>query len=757
MPRFTGFASRALMIMLLLLCAPALAQTLQWTQLQISGRGGSATAYDSARGITVLFGGSPGHANNETWEWNGTTWNQMVVSGPAARTSHAMTYDSARNVVVLFGGRNDTGSQEIYRDTWEWNGTTWALRSSTGPSMRYGASLAYDTVRGVSVLFGGRLNNTDSNETWEWNGATWTQRIVTGPSARSSHAMAYDSARGVTVLFGGQFNSDPFSDTWEWNGTVWTRRTVPSPAARSDHSMAFDSVRNVTVMFGGWVSGAGGPSDETWEWNGTSWSQRFLTGPLRRTGHAMVFDSSRGVCLLFGGYARTVPGGNSSVQNETWQYNGTAWAQVYSSFPGTGSPAAAYDERRAVTVLFGGTNPVTGRYNDRTFEWNGFSWTQRSISAPLARGQHGMCFDSVRGVTVLFGGYNDHIIFEDTWEYGVELGWSRRATSGPPPHVGPSLAFDKRRGVSVLFSPSSSNGPLGETWEWNGSIWTLNPNTGPSSRGGHAIAYDSGRGVIVLFGGYGTSRLGDTWEFNGSTWIQRSSSGPSPRDGHRMVYDSARGVTVLFGGYDGSAPYGVDGTWEWDGTNWTLLPVTGPIGRYSHAMSYHAALQTTMVMAGVISGGETWGLAPSCISPFITLHPVANSVCVGDSISLSAAAIGTGPFMFQWRKDGIAIDPVLNPSAATPSFTISNFLAADSGLYDASISNACDVAITRAVFLLICPANFNCDNAVDFFDYLDFVSAFAALNSEADFNRDGVVDQADYLDFVQAFASNCVN
>src|SRR5262249_48363506 len=72
------------------------------------------------------------------------------------------------------------------------------------------------------------------------------------PSARYSHAMAYDSARGVTVLFGGYAGGPIFGDTWEWNGMTWTQiSSAVSPAARLYHAMAYDSARRVTVLFGG--------------------------------------------------------------------------------------------------------------------------------------------------------------------------------------------------------------------------------------------------------------------------------------------------------------------------------------------------------------------------------------------------------------------------------------------------------------------------------------------------------------------------
>jgi hypothetical protein len=55
----------------------------------------------------------------------------------------------------------------------------------------------------------------------------------------------------------------------------------------------------------------------------------------------------------------------------------------------------------------------------------------------------------------------------------------------------------------------------------------------------------------------------------------------------------------------------------------------------------------------------------------------------------------------------------------------------------------------------LCGADFNQDGATDLFDYLDFVQAFAAMDTTADFNRDGVIDFFDYLDFVDAFSAGC--
>ncbi len=58
-----------------------------------------------------------------------------------------------------------------------------------------------------------------------------------------------------------------------------------------------------------------------------------------------------------------------------------------------------------------------------------------------------------------------------------------------------------------------------------------------------------------------------------------------------------------------------------------------------------------------------------------------------------------------------------------------------------------------------CPADFNADGFVDFFDFDDFVACFEGSpcppGSSPDFNNDGFVDFFDFDDFVTAFETGC--
>ena len=54
-----------------------------------------------------------------------------------------------------------------------------------------------------------------------------------------------------------------------------------------------------------------------------------------------------------------------------------------------------------------------------------------------------------------------------------------------------------------------------------------------------------------------------------------------------------------------------------------------------------------------------------------------------------------------------------------------------------------------------CPPDLNCDGALDFFDFLEFQSRFAASDPRADCDRSGSLDFFDFLCFQSAFAAGC--
>lgn len=260
--------------------------------------------YDKKHQKIILFGGKVWDYLGDTQEWDGDSWSVRSTTGPAARSAHGMIYDSLRGVVVLFGGAHigSTPALEALGDTWEWHGQSWELRSQSGPAPRWGSSFAFDTHRGVAVLFGGFGGTGEIyQDTWEWDGNVWILRSASGgPSRRSHAAMSFDAQRNVCVLHGGANATAFFGDTWEWDGEVWERVTLDGPGTRMSHTLAFDEARGKSVLFGG-VNSNISERNDTWEWDGALWTKIEVAGPTPRFSHAMTFDPIQRAMLIFGG------------------------------------------------------------------------------------------------------------------------------------------------------------------------------------------------------------------------------------------------------------------------------------------------------------------------------------------------------------------------------------------------------------------------------------------------------------------------
>jgi hypothetical protein len=327
-----------------------------------SARVGHAMAYDAKRARTLLFGGY-NDTEGALWQWDGTSWSIREPGGPPPQENHAMVFDSARSRTVLF---------DVSARTWEWDGAHWT-EACTGacasalPDVRRFGAMTYDAAHGATLLFGG--NNTSNvavQTTWSWNGAAWEQLCTTDPCdltlpvARTHHAMAFDSVHGASVMFGGTTASGANGETWTWDGVQWgdactsTTCLAAPPQARQDHAMAFDAKRGVVVMYGG-TDSTGKPLGDTWEWDGESWSERCTTMPCNvsmppaRSGHTLAYDAQRGRIVLFGGTGGTL------ALDDLWEWDGSAWTKIASEGPvGRFAGAATYDSARDRIVLFGG-------------------------------------------------------------------------------------------------------------------------------------------------------------------------------------------------------------------------------------------------------------------------------------------------------------------------------------------------------------------------------------------------------------------
>jgi hypothetical protein len=308
-------------------------------------------------------------------------WTQTRNFGPSPRFAHSMAYDTARKQVVLAGG-NFAGSifdnPENPLLTWVWDGANWTQVSDSGPSSRANASMAYDSKRNQTVLFGGMqlFNGAMLGDTWGWDGKTWTQVASSGPTARKMAASTYDSHRARVLLHGGSGTGQPLADTWCWDGTQWTQIEA-SLADRFAHNIVYDSARDRVVLFGGISNGV--TMQDTWEWDNKTWAQISDFGPPARSGACMAYDAIRKRVMLFGGYDS-----KENLLGDTWEWDGTFWTerQVIGPRP-VAFAAMASDDTRGRLVLFGGL------YSDLASgeTWEGYERLDTETSAQPDHGK----------------------------------------------------------------------------------------------------------------------------------------------------------------------------------------------------------------------------------------------------------------------------------------------------------------------------------------------------------------------------------
>jgi hypothetical protein len=299
-------------------------------------RNGSAMVYDPEDHGVLLFGGAtvtptadghnPSVTLGDTWLWSDHSWRLLSGDGPPARSDATVGYDSVRHVVVLFGGSGPggIGQGQYFQDTWTWDGQQWHQESPAhSPNPRARAAMAFDERHGVTVMFGGEGETTTYDATWTWDGTDWTLLSPSAsPSARHFMSMAYDAGRGVTVLFGGTLPGKRFNDTWVWDGTTWTRQSTPAPKASGFTRLAYDAAAKEVVAYVYYALDNHPAAEYTMTWDGSGWIDRTNTSdPGPRAETAMAYDDASGEIVLFGGtYIDPVP------YSDTWTWSGSFWS-----------------------------------------------------------------------------------------------------------------------------------------------------------------------------------------------------------------------------------------------------------------------------------------------------------------------------------------------------------------------------------------------------------------------------------------------
>src|SRR5438552_2538987 len=250
--------------------------------------------------------------------------------------------------------------------------------------------------------------------------------------------------------------------------------------------------------------------------------------------------------------------------------------------------------------------------------------------------------------------------------------------------VAPSItqqpsAATRCEGQSVTFSVSASGvAPL--TYQWLIDGGDIVGATNSAYTIASVTAADAGSYTVVVVNVCGSAASNPA-----ALTVNTPTSASAPIDLIRCTGQSASfSVTA-----SGTGP--ISYQWTKNGTN-----ITGAAGDTFSIASVSAA--DTGTYCAVVTGA--CNSVTNCASLTVNLSTTASAPsnitrCPGQSASFSTTASGTGPFSYQWLKDGVDIS-----GATDPTYTIPSVGATDGGTYCVIVTGTCN-SITNCATLTV--------------------------------------------------------
>lgn len=300
------------------------------------------------------------------------------------------------------------------------------------------------------------------------------------------------------------------------------------------------------------------------------WVDRGLSTPGGLIGARAVFHRARGTIILYGGDRGTgfPPTATSAAM---WEYDGTAWTKLCDPCAPGGrfAPAMAYDAKRDVIALYGGSNESVPLGD--LWEWNG-AWTQIATSGtdPGERAMAHLAYDERRNAMVLFGGCRGPDSLDPTvFEYAAGT-WTEPLSVGGPTALGGAgmgATWDSSTGAIAVLEDHGTRGDVDTIWSWDGATWTTlcTACTGDARRDA-SLVFDPQPPRLYELGGFSGAKSAEV----SGTWV-RDAEGmrlATPlldrRDSVAVAYDAKRDVFVLYGGNGNGCSGGKNcaETWE---------------------------------------------------------------------------------------------------------------------------------------------------------------------------------------------------
>jgi hypothetical protein len=293
--------------------------------------------YDPVEKRIIMYGGAHWdnyyHFYDELWsyKYETNTWTPIETpSSPRPRFNMMITYMNDRHQLFMFGGFS-RGARRA-GDTWIYDidSNTWMeLHPDDHPSPRSDASISYDPVNDIIVLFSGYLyDDSHLQDTWiySFKEENWImQDPQNSPLGQYGHHMVYSDITGQLLLYpghwciysnGNMINHGYGGNIWEYNvleDRWFEYNSERTPPGRYWGNLIYDSKENRLILFGGH-----GAIDyyDTWTYSIEDgiWEKVIQNvTPSKRGSSSMAYDPDNHVAVLFGGISD-----NGESLGDTW-------------------------------------------------------------------------------------------------------------------------------------------------------------------------------------------------------------------------------------------------------------------------------------------------------------------------------------------------------------------------------------------------------------------------------------------------------
>ena len=359
---------------------------------------------------------------------------------------------------------------------------------------------------------------------------------------------------------------------------------------------------------------------------------------------------------------------------------------------------------------------------------DGKTWT-RSTAGVSAMYAYGVTYGGGRFVAV-GAKYNFAIEAYNTGLYYSSDGISWSSLTSARSEILWSVAYGAGRFVAV--------GDAGVIWSSvDGSTWSFNQL--PNRKNLYGVSYNGFEFLAV--GSSGTA----IQSRDGETWYDVSVKPGTLEDKHIPWLDVTFGTSAT---YKDGVWYVISGSdfsdktagvswrstpsWRWSGIQRTylefedfpalarvgggssLMTFTGRNGKSEIALSFDGQNWVNTELGGIGTGGLRGGVEANGRvvlvglkgqiyysadgPPAFARQPQAQTVTAGTRATLSVTAYATGPFTYQWRRNGVAL-----PGATADTLVLSSAALTDSGEYSVQVTNNRGTVLSAVAALTVRP------------------------------------------------------